>query len=135
MTERERVVAVVVTWNRRDLLVESLAAIEAQTRPADRVIVVDNASDDGTAELLARDFGRPRHRDRTRATPAVPAASPSGLERALDDGCDAVWLMDDDTVPEPTALGGAGRLAPAMPANRPRWSRRGSSGPTAATTR
>ena len=46
------VVAVVVTWNRRDLLRESLRAIAAQTHPPRRTIVVDNASDDGTATML-----------------------------------------------------------------------------------
>ena len=39
----------VVTFNRRDLLLESLAAVTAQSRAPDTVIVVDNASTDGTA--------------------------------------------------------------------------------------
>ena len=47
-----RVVAVVVTWNRRDLLEESLAALAAQTLAPAAVVVVDNASTDGTTELL-----------------------------------------------------------------------------------
>ncbi|HEY7014396.1 MAG TPA: glycosyltransferase, partial [Streptosporangiaceae bacterium] len=44
-----RVAAVVVTYNRRELLLESLAAVTSQTRPPDAVIVVDNASTDGSA--------------------------------------------------------------------------------------
>ena len=44
--------AVVVTRNRRALLVECLAALATQSRPPDRIIVVDNASTDGTVELL-----------------------------------------------------------------------------------
>ena len=47
-----RVVAVVVTWNRRDLLVECLAAIDAQTLRPTEIVVVDNASTDGTTDLL-----------------------------------------------------------------------------------
>jgi rhamnopyranosyl-N-acetylglucosaminyl-diphospho-decaprenol beta-1,3/1,4-galactofuranosyltransferase len=39
-----KVAAVVVTYNRRDLLLESLAAVLAQSRAPDSVIVVDNAS-------------------------------------------------------------------------------------------
>ena len=49
-----RVVAVVVTWNRRELLVESVAALRAQTHALHAIVVVDNASDDGTAEHLGR---------------------------------------------------------------------------------
>ena len=52
----ERVTAVVVTWNRRELLAEALSAIQQQTVPPSRVIVVDNASDDGTGQLLASRF-------------------------------------------------------------------------------
>ena len=52
MTE-PRVAAVVVTYNRRDLLLESLTALEAQARRPDIVIVVDNASTDRSAEVAA----------------------------------------------------------------------------------
>jgi rhamnopyranosyl-N-acetylglucosaminyl-diphospho-decaprenol beta-1,3/1,4-galactofuranosyltransferase len=99
----ERVVAVVVTWNRRELLAEALTAILAQTVAPDAVVVVDNASDDGTADLL---------RDRFSSLDVVTTSRnlggaggfAVGLDRALRGRCDAMWLMDDDTVPEPTAL-------------------------------
>ena len=54
----ERVVAVVVTWNRRELLGESLGAVLGQSTPPDEVVVVDNASDDGTEALLQSEFGQ-----------------------------------------------------------------------------
>ncbi len=99
-----RVVAVVVTWNRRDLLQESLAALAAQTFPPSRVVVVDNASDR-------------RHRGAAPPTPLERATTSSrltantggaggftaGIERALTHEPDLVWLLDDDTVPTPTA--------------------------------
>ena len=131
------VVAVVVTWNRRDLLRESLRAIAPQTHPPRRIVVVDNASDDGTATMLRADFARRRRGDR---------AAQHRWRRRLRDGpgrarstvrLDAVWLMDDDTVPEPAALAAMLEVARARYAGGPpcRWSRPGSSGPTAATTR
>lgn len=45
-----------VTRNRRDLLRTCLHSLIAQTRPVDRIVVVDNASTDGTAELLDTEF-------------------------------------------------------------------------------
>ncbi len=99
----EQVAAVVVTWNRRQLLAESLRAIEQQTRPPDRIIVVDNASDDGTAELLASEFGH-LHTIRSRINTGGAGGFALGLAAAIETPSELVWLMDDDTVPEPTAL-------------------------------
>jgi GT2 family glycosyltransferase len=106
MVEREPIAAVVVTWNRRKLLGESLDAVAAQTRPADRLIVVDNASDDDTAAFLAERFATADDVDVVRTQRNIGGAGgfALGLERALDGDCSAVWLMDDDTVPTPTAL-------------------------------
>ena len=47
------ITAVVVTWNRCELLRECLDGVLAQKPAPERVIVVDNASDDATPELLA----------------------------------------------------------------------------------
>jgi GT2 family glycosyltransferase len=104
-----RVVAVVVTWNRRDLLVEALAAIEAQTLPPTQIVVVDNASTDGTGDLLRGEYG---HLELVQLTANIGGAGgfAAGIERALTCDPDLVWLLDDDTVPTPTA---AERLAAA----------------------
>lgn len=47
------VAAVVVTFNRKELLCECLDGLLAQTLPPARIVLVDNASTDGTAGLLA----------------------------------------------------------------------------------
>ena len=47
-----RTTVVVVTWRGRDRVAACLAALAAQSRPM-RTVVVDNASDDGTADVLA----------------------------------------------------------------------------------
>ncbi|RKT85428.1 hypothetical protein SAMN05421805_13012 [Saccharopolyspora antimicrobica] len=51
-SEQVRSTVVVVTWRGRDHIESCLDALTAQDRPH-RTLVVDNASDDGTAELLA----------------------------------------------------------------------------------
>ena len=103
--EPTRVVAVVVTWNRRDLLVEALAALRAQTHPVAALVVVDNASTDGTDELLAKESGLDVVRLEKNTGGAGGFAV--GLEQAMGHDPDLVWLLDDDTVPTP-----APRVAP-----------------------
>jgi GT2 family glycosyltransferase len=99
----ETVCAVVVTHDRVALLRECLAALAAQTRPPDRVLVVDNASADDTLEVLARDF--PDADVLALADNQGGAGGfHEGLRAARLGGADWVWLMDDDTIARPDAL-------------------------------
>lgn len=100
----ERVVAIVVAYNRRDLLVETLRGLEAQSRPLEAVIVVDNASTDGSADLVANGFPSVELVRLDRNTGGAGGFT-VGIERALTTlDADLVWLMDDDTVPDSGAL-------------------------------
>jgi rhamnopyranosyl-N-acetylglucosaminyl-diphospho-decaprenol beta-1,3/1,4-galactofuranosyltransferase len=98
-----RVLAVVVTYNRRELLLEALAAVQAQTRPADAVIVVDNASTDGTGAAVRGQYPSV-HLAELASNTGGAGGFAAGIALALDQSADLVWLMDDDTVPEPDAL-------------------------------
>lgn len=51
-----RVSVVIPTWNRKDLLGECLRSIASQMRAPDEVVVVDDGSTDGTAELVNNEF-------------------------------------------------------------------------------
>lgn len=97
------VAAVVVTWNRRELLQESLAALRAQTHPPKAIVVVDNASTDGTAELLDSAYGEGLDVIHLTANTGGAGGFAAGIERALGHRPDLIWLLDDDTVPTPTA--------------------------------
>ncbi|MCS6711033.1 glycosyltransferase [Brachybacterium sp. EF45031] len=100
----ERVVAVVVTYNRQQLLRECLDGLAAQTRPPQAVVVIDNASTDASGRVAAQ------HPVVTETIPLqrnVGGAGgfATGIARALQvHGADWVWVMDDDTVPRPRAL-------------------------------
>ncbi len=50
------VTAVISTWNKLADLRENLAGLAAQTRPFDAIVVVDNASSDGTAAAVRADY-------------------------------------------------------------------------------
>lgn len=107
MTSNPVITVVVVTYNRRNLLEQCLLAISRQTLLPHRLLIVDNASTDGTAEWLT-DW----------ASKYVPFAEgvflaenrggaggfAEGLRKAIERDADWVWMMDDDAEPHPTAL-------------------------------
>jgi rhamnopyranosyl-N-acetylglucosaminyl-diphospho-decaprenol beta-1,3/1,4-galactofuranosyltransferase len=94
--------AVVVTHNRRALLAECLAALVAQDRPVEQVVVVDNASTDGTADWIAEhhpDFELVRSEENLGGAGGFVL----GVERAYATGHDWLWMLDDDTIVTPEA--------------------------------
>ncbi len=99
-----RVCAVVVAYNRAGLLRECLAALGAQTRAVDTILVVDNASTDGTRGLVRAEFPG--------ATVLGMAANGggaggfhAGMRWAYKEGYEWLWLMDDDARPAADCLG------------------------------
>lgn len=86
-----------VTRNRVDLLRRCLGALDRQQRPLDGVLVVDNASEDGTAEMVRGEF----------PDVALLALDDNiggaggfcrGMAWAHQRGYHWLWLMDDDTL-------------------------------------
>jgi GT2 family glycosyltransferase len=55
MTHERDVITIVVTYNSEDTIERCVRCVEQSTAPT-RIVVVDNASSDGTRELLARHF-------------------------------------------------------------------------------
>ena len=93
--------AVVVTHNRIDLLRQCVAQLENQTRACD-ILIVDNASTDGTAQWLASQPDL--HCRNTGANLGGAGGFNLGMRWAVEAGYDYVWVMDDDTLPQPDAL-------------------------------
>ena len=80
-----KVAAVIPNWNGAERLSRCLASLQAQTRPFDRVIVVDNGSTDGSADLAQVRF--PENR-------GFAAAVNAGVREAGDAGWVAVLNND-----------------------------------------
>jgi GT2 family glycosyltransferase len=101
------VAGVVVTRNRPALLKRCLAAIDAQTFPVSHLIVVDNASELPTRELLAAETAR---RDASfrwielKENSGGAGGFHAGMQASLSLPCTHLWLMDDDCEPDPRAL-------------------------------
>lgn len=97
-----KILAGVVTYNRVGLLRECIESLKRQTFSSFDILVVDNASTDETASYLS----------------AVDGITVRRLEKnlggaggfnyiasyAVDNDYDYIWLMDDDTIPDSTAL-------------------------------
>ena len=112
------VCAIVVTHNRKELLRECLTALSAQTRPPDRIVVVDNAGTDGTGDLIRAEYG---HVELVTLETNEGSAGGfhEGMRHAHAMGAEWLWLMDDDTIASPDALSelleAPSRLEPAAP--------------------
>lgn len=102
---RNATAAVVVTHNRMDLLKKCLESLAGQTCPCD-VLVVNNASTDGTAQWLEiAAQGRTAIRVQTLPVNAGGAGGfYHGIRWAVEEGYDRLWLMDDDCIPHADAL-------------------------------
>ncbi|MBR4888770.1 MAG: glycosyltransferase family 2 protein [Clostridia bacterium] len=101
----QRTAAVVVTYNRIDLLQRCMDALLAQTTPC-TVLLVDNASTDGTGEwaaALAKENDRVLYRN-TGSNLGGAGGFNMGMRWALEEDFDFIWLMDDDTLPQADAL-------------------------------
>ena len=99
------VAAVIVTYNRKDLLRECIAHILAQEPEAPDILVIDNHSTDGTRDYI-RDYidgGRIDYTD-TGANLGGAGGFSLGIRRAAEKGYDRIWVMDDDCMPEKDAL-------------------------------
>lgn len=108
MIENELVIfAVVVTYNRKELLIQCLSALENQTQTLSKIIIVDNASTDGTLQEL--------YHSGLLENPCIQLLAleqntggaggfSAGMKYAFEQGADYVWMMDDDAMPHLKAL-------------------------------
>ena len=100
----EQIAAVVVTYNRKELLLQCIQHLLAQQGAVCDVLVVDNASTDGTAQALEQ-MASPRLFYRNTGENLGGAGGfHFGMRWAVEAGYDYVWIMDDDSLPQPRAL-------------------------------
>jgi rhamnopyranosyl-N-acetylglucosaminyl-diphospho-decaprenol beta-1,3/1,4-galactofuranosyltransferase len=93
----DKIAAVIPTCNRKDLLQACLHSIACQMRSLDAIIVVDNGSSDGTAEMIASDFPQVQTIYEPLACGSAGGFS-KGIALAHSLGYEWVWLMDNDAL-------------------------------------
>lgn len=92
--EVPEVSVIIVSWNTRDLVINCIRSIVAETEAACEIIIVDNASNDGTAQAIADIFPN---------VTVVALAENVGFARANNLGWEVsrgeyVLLLNPDTV-------------------------------------
>lgn len=102
--QQKKIAAVVVTYNRKELLCQCLQALHGQNDPRLDILVIDNASTDGTGQAVQA-LGLPRLQYlNTGSNLGGAGGFAYGVRKAATAGYDYLWLMDDDTLPQPGAL-------------------------------
>jgi GT2 family glycosyltransferase len=99
-----KVAAVVLSWNGREDTLACLRSLEGEDVD---VIVVDNASEDGTAEAVTG-----AEVIRNERNLGYAGGMNTGIRRALERGADAVLLLNNDVEIEPGAIAALAAAAP-----------------------
>jgi GT2 family glycosyltransferase len=102
MPTDSRVGVVIVNYNGRRFLRDCVRLLLAGTVHPD-IVLVDNASSDGSAEEVARDFAGVTLLPQDRNI-GIAAGNNVGIEHCRRRGHDYVLLLNYDTLPEPTLL-------------------------------
>jgi len=120
------IASVTVAYNDAPVLPRQIEALLRQTRPLQEIVVADNASTDGTRELLAERYPQVTILPMSKNLGAGGALAAGLAYAALEKRHDWVWMFDADSVPEDDTLevllegissgeGGNGRVAMAAP--------------------
>ena len=102
-----KVEAVVVTYNRKEMLLECLDAILKQSVSVDKIIVIDNCSTDNTPELLEEKGYLQNIKiffSRLDSNTGGAGGFYEGMKIARSMNPDWVWIMDDDVIPDMKCL-------------------------------
>ena len=103
----KKVNAIVVTYNRKKLLIECIDSILEQSYEINKLIIIDNNSTDGTMDLLSKmnylSNGKTFYKKLEKNIGGAGGFY-TGFKEALNFTCDYFWIMDDDTIPKKDAL-------------------------------
>ena len=97
----DKVIAVIVTYNRQQLLSNCITALKNQTRKLDDILVINNGSTDETAAWLKK---QKTIEHISQENLGSAGGFYTGIKTAFENGYNWIWLMDDDGYPKEDAL-------------------------------
>jgi GT2 family glycosyltransferase len=102
-SELPHVFTIILNWNQPEFTLDCLDSVEESLYPRNTVVLVDNGSTDGSPEII-----------RTRFPGATIIENPQnkgysegnniGIQYALDQGADYIFLLNNDTLVDPKML-------------------------------
>ena len=97
----KRVGTIVVTFNRKKMLKECIEALLKQSYDNQEILVIDNASTDGTKDYIKKLIDNKKvFYYNTGKNSGGAGGFNYGVREALKHGYDYLWLMDDDSIAE-----------------------------------
>lgn len=102
---KNEILAIVVTFNRKHILKDAIIALLNQTNRELDILIVDNASTDGTKEYISGELRNDTvFYENTGENLGGAGGFSYGVKSGIKHGYKYLWLMDDDTIPEPDCL-------------------------------
>ena len=101
MNDNNNIIAVVVTHNRLELLKKVIDNLKNQTYKIDAIVVINNASTDGTEEWLKSQSDLEYV---TQGNLGGAGGFNTGLQYAYKHNYEWIWFMDDDVLPQANCL-------------------------------
>lgn len=99
VSNTKKTIAVIVTYNRKELLKESINALLKQNYKNLRILVIDNNSTDGTKEYISEELKNKNViYENTGENLGGAGGFNYGMKLAANMDCDYVWIMDDDCI-------------------------------------
>ncbi len=98
----KKICAVVVTYNRKEMLCDTIHAILKQSFPVEKLVIADNQSTDGTYQYLVKNniiADRRIRYVRLKTNMGGAGGFHYGMKIAMEAAPDAIWIMDDDVIP------------------------------------
>jgi rhamnopyranosyl-N-acetylglucosaminyl-diphospho-decaprenol beta-1,3/1,4-galactofuranosyltransferase len=103
----KKIAAIIVTYNRKELLLNNLNNCINQTKNIDKIFVIDNASTDGTFDFLSENgIMKNLNIEYIHLDVNIGGAGGfyTGLKIAFENFYDFFWMMDDDGCPDVDSL-------------------------------